>query len=143
MNEEIWNIPYSLVKNDWDLLQRYLEFKGNPKYIIVGNVNLRGKKDISDLGNLVGIEGNLWLQYSSIESLGELKEVGGDLVLNGCKKITTLGKVKRVDGDLSLGWSSIEYLGDLQFVGIDLRIYDINLPQSEINNVEVIGKIRR
>jgi len=116
MNEEIWKIPFSLVKNDWNLLQRYLEFKGNPRYVIVGEVNLRDRQDISDLGNLVGVDGELDLSYSSIESLGELEFVGEDLWLSGCKNITTLGKLKKVDGNLSLRKSSIKSLGELEFV---------------------------
>jgi len=184
MNEEIWKIPYSLVKNDWDLLQRYLEFKGNPRYIIVGDVILRYRDDISDLGNLVGVEGELNLEYSrinllgklefvdgyfslygckkiktlgklkkvkrtlqltnsSIESLGELEFVGEALLLSGCKNIKTLGKLKKVVDRLYLDLSSIESLGELEFVGEDLLIRYTNIPQSELNNVEVGGKIHR
>jgi len=142
MNEEIWKIPYSLVKNDWNLLQRYLEFKGNPKYIIVGNVNLYVRQDISDLGNLVGVVGDLFLDNSSIESLGDLEFVGGDFSLAYCRKIKTLGKLKKVKYNLWLNQSSIESLDDLEFVGGDLFVYNTNIPKSELKNVEVVGRIR-
>jgi hypothetical protein len=102
MNENILKIPYAAVNNDWDLLQKFLELKGNPKYILVGDVNLRRRQDIPNLGSLVG-----------------------------------------VDGDLDLGYSSIESLGELQFVGSNLWIDDTNIPPSEINKVEVGGKILR
>jgi hypothetical protein len=102
MNEKILKIPYSAVNEDWDFLQKYLKAIGNPKYIIVGNVNLIDKKDIFDLGNLVGVV-----------------------------------------GDLNLDDSSIESLGDLEYVGGDLYIQNTNTPPSELDNVEVIGKIFR
>jgi len=124
MKEEIWKIPYTLVNENWDLLQRYLEFKGNPKYIIVGDVDLALREDISNLGNLVGIDGNLDLRYSSIESLGELEFVEGKLKLYGCENIKTLGKLKKVvRGYLNLGNSSIESLGELEFVGGHLALH--------------------
>jgi len=118
-----------------------LEFKGNPKYIIVGNVNLRGKKDISDLGNLVGVEGKLDLGWSSIESLGNLEFVDGYFGLYECQNIKTLGKLKRVKGNLNLRYSSIESLGDLEFVGNILHIKYGKISDSELDNVEVVDYI--
>ncbi len=85
MNEKILKIPYIAVRNDWDLLQQFLKIKGNPKYIIVGDVDLVDREDIFDLGNLVGVEGYLWLYNSSIESLGELEYVGDNLWLENTK----------------------------------------------------------
>jgi hypothetical protein len=102
MNEKVLRIPYSAVNNNWNFLQKYLKAIGNPRYIIVGDVDLYDRQDISDLGNLVGVE-----------------------------------------GDLLLGWSSIESLGELEFVGRNLGIINTNIPTSEINNVEVVGKIYR
>jgi hypothetical protein len=143
MNEKILKIPYEAVRNDWNLLQKFLELKGYPRYIIVGNVNLHDREDIFDLGNLVGVEGDLKLVMSSIESLGELTFVNGDLNLFKCQNITTLGKLKKVEGNLNLRYSSIESLGDLQFVGGNLWLKNINIPPSELNNVEVVGEIIR
>jgi hypothetical protein len=130
MNEKILRIPYSAVNNDWNFLQKYLKAIGNPRYIIVGNVKLCDRQDISDLGNLVGVEGELDLSISSIESLGELEYVGEDLWLSGCKNITTLGKLKKVDGNLSLRKSSIKSLGELEFV-----IGNFNLVGSSIESL--------
>jgi hypothetical protein len=141
MNEKILKIPYSAVRYDWNFLQKYLKAIGNPKYIIVGDVDLNHRNDIFDLGNLVGVEGDLDLTSSSIESLGELEFVNGDFILYKHKNIKTLGKLKKVEGDLDLGRSSIESLSDLEFVGRDLFIYNTNIPQSELNNVNVVGKI--
>jgi hypothetical protein len=44
---------------------------------------------------------------------------------------------------LNLSYSPIESLGDLEFVGEDLVIISTNIPPSEINKVEVGGKIIR
>jgi hypothetical protein len=143
MNEKILKIPYEAVRKDWDLLQKFLKMKGNPRYVIFGDVDLRDRQDISDLGNLIGVVGNLWLLWSSIESLGDLQFVDGDLSLWGCKKIKTLGKLKKVEGGLSLSYSSIQSLGELEFVGEDLVIISTNIPPSELNNVNVVGEIIR
>jgi hypothetical protein len=143
MNEKILKIPYSAVREDWDLLQKFLELKGNPKYIIVGDVNLELRKYISDLGNLVGVEGDLWLGGSSIESLGELQFVDGYLSLRECQNLKTLGSLKKVEGNFWLNYSPIESLGELEFVGGNLLLKNINIPPSEIDKVEVVGKIVR
>jgi len=136
MKEEIWKIPYGLVNENWDLLQRYLEFKGNPMYILVGDVYLRNRKDISDLGNLVGVEGKLHLNKSSIESLGNLEFVNGDLFLSNCENIKTLGNLKEVSGYLNLNNSSIESLGELTFVDGDLDLY-------KCKNIKTLKKLKR
>jgi hypothetical protein len=136
MNEKILKIPYEAVREDWDLLQNFLVIKGNPRYIIVGNVNLRRRKDIPNLGNLVGVEGYLWLYNSSIESLGELEFVGGDLNLFNCNKIKTLGKLKRVEGYVGLDESSIESLGELEFVKGDLSLY-------YCENIKTLGNLKK
>jgi hypothetical protein len=143
MNENILKIPYAAVKEDWNLLQQFLKMKGNSKYIIMGNVNLIDREDISDLGNLVGVEGYLNLSWSSIESLGDLQFVNGNLTLHLCKNIKTLGKLKKVEGCLSLSYSSIQSLGDLEFVGDNLYISGTNIPPFEINKVNVVGEIIR
>ena len=143
MNEKILKIPYEAVRYDWNLLQKFLNMKGNPRYVIVGNVDLSRRQDIFDLENLVGIDGYLNLRHSSIESLDELEYVIGNFSLFECRNITTLGKLKKVVGDLNLGGSSIESLGDLEYVGGNLWLKNINIPPSEINKVEVGGRIVR
>jgi hypothetical protein len=54
-----------------------------------------------------------------------------------------LGKLKKVVGDLNLRFSSIESLGELEFVGKHLNIRYTDIPQSELDKVEVVGKIYR
>ena len=48
------------------------------------------------------IKGELNLGESSIESLGELTEVKGDLYLRDCVNLKNLGNLKTVGGDLYL-----------------------------------------
>jgi hypothetical protein len=136
MEQNILKIPYAAVNNDWNLLQQFLKIKGNPKYIIVGNIDFSYNGYVSDLGNLVGVVGDLLLSYSSIESFGELKEVEGNLALYGCQNIKTLGKLNRVDGDFSGNNAFIQSLGELEFVSGDLAL-------SFCPNIKTLGKLKK
>jgi hypothetical protein len=138
MNKNILKIPYVAVREDWNLLQQFLKIKGNPRYIIVGDVDLHSRQDISDLGNLVGVEGNLYLYDSLIESLGELEYVVGELNLIKCSNIKTLGKLKKVEGDLRLGKSSIQVLGNLKKVDGNLWLNNSSI--ESLSNLEEVGR---
>jgi hypothetical protein len=143
MYKDIFKISYPAVKNDWDLLHKFLKLKSNPRYIIVGDVDLFRSKDIPNLGNLVGVEGDLDLTRSSIQTLGNLEFVSGDLDLFGCINIKTLGKLKHVGGRLSLNSSGIESLGELEYVGNDiyLNFKIANKYPSELDKVVVFGSV--
>ena len=57
--EKILVIPsLSYFNNDWDLLQTFLESKGNPKWKINGDLDL-SYTQIKSLGNLTSVEGDL------------------------------------------------------------------------------------
>ena len=120
--DNIRKINFEVFNNDWDLLQKFLERRGNPQYILIGDLDLRGL-DVVTLGSLVGVEGSLHLsnnkiienlgnlQYvrdilnllnSSIKSLGNLQYVGRDLYLSDSEKIEDLGNLETVGGDLYL-----------------------------------------
>ena len=114
--ENLLKIPYTVFNNDWDQLQQFLERRGNPRYELVGDVKLLNRKDISDLGNLVRVDGNLSLYWSSIQSLGSLVRVYGYLDLRETS-IKSLGNLVRVDGYLDLRFTRIESLGNLEYVG--------------------------
>lgn len=102
--ELILRIPnLSLFDNDWNLLQRYMEKKGNPKYSIEGD--LYGAP-IKSLGNLQSVGGDLDLRGTAIESLGNLQSVGGYLDLRGTP-IKSLGNLQSVDGYLNLSETPI------------------------------------
>ena len=109
--ETLLKIPYTAF-NDWDLLQQFLERRGNPRYELVGDVKLDLRTDITSLGNLFRVSGNLRLHNSSIQSLGNLVRVDGNLGLRR-SSIQSLGNLVRVDGDLILAFSSIQSLGNL------------------------------
>ena len=52
------------------------KFKGKPLYI-TGNLNLSGMKELSKLGNVAYIDGNLDISSTNIASLGDVKVKGG------------------------------------------------------------------
>ncbi len=158
MKENILKIPYSAVNNNWDFLHKYLNKIGNPRYIIIGDVDLSFSNNIYDLDNLIGVDGNLDLAWSDIKSLGELEFVIGKLNLLGCSKIKNLGNIKRVK-EISLRLSSVQSLSKLEEVNGDLNLtkcYDIetlgNLkkvdgdldlsysPIESLGNLEFVGK---
>ena len=113
--EKLLKIPYK-VFNDWNQLQQFLERKGNPRYELVGYLYLNGRKDIFDLGNLVRVDGDLYLEDSSIQSLGNLEYVSGYLNLVGTS-IQSLGNLEYVGGYLDLDETPIQSLGNLEYVG--------------------------
>ena len=98
--ENLLKIPYK-VFNDWSILQKFLEPRGNPKYVLIGDVNLYWRLNITNLGNLVRVDGNLNTYKSSIQSLGNLEYVDGYLDLRETP-IKSLGKLKYVDGRIIL-----------------------------------------
>ena len=124
--EKLLKIPsIRTFNNDWNVLQKYLEFRGNPKYSIGGDLKLR-ESDIKTLGNLV--------------------RVGGNLDLYGCEKLQSLGELKYVGGLLGLHNTKIETLGNLEYVGGDLDIYNTTLSKKYTEEVirdmvEVVGNI--
>jgi len=128
VTEKMLNLTFSAFGNDWNVLQKFLEKRNHPLYILTGNLDLAGKKDIETLGSLVQVRGYLDLNNSSIKSLGKLNFV--------------------VDY-LNLQSTPIESIGDLSFVGDDLylrytpiSIYsDLNTKKDIINQVLVLGQI--
>ena len=133
--EKLLKIPYK-VFNDWDQLQLFLKHKGNPRYELVGDVDLFNRKDIFDLGNLVRVDGYLILNGTRIQSLGKLEYVG-DFDLRW-SSIKSLGNLVRVDDNLKLGFSPIRSLGTLEYVGgyLDLE----NTPIKSLGNLKFIGR---
>jgi hypothetical protein len=133
--EKLLRIPdFSLFVNNWDVLQAFLKSKGNPRYYIDGNLNLK-YSNIESLGNLVRVKGNLNLWGSNIESLGNLVRVDGWIEL-AKSKIESLGNLEYVEDNLILFRSNIKSLGNLKYVGgdLDLRV----TPLSKITTHEEI-----
>ena len=84
----------------WNIIQKIVERKGNPPYSIVGDLNLEHSL-IESLGNLTSVGGYLNLSDTPIESLGNLQSVGRDLDLN-LSSIRKLSDLKYVGGDIDL-----------------------------------------
>ena len=121
--QKVLKIPsLNFFKNDWFLLQKFLEKKGNPPYSIKGDLDLE-KTPVESLGNLQSVGGDLSLYGIPIESLGDLQSVGGDLNLYNTS-LESLGNLQSVGGYLDLQNTSIESLGNLKSVGGDLYLYD-------------------
>ena len=80
--QKVFHIPsLKFFNDDWNLLQKFLESKGNPPYTISGDLNLNDLP-IKSLGNLISVGGHLNLFRTSIQSLGNLTSVGGYLYLS-------------------------------------------------------------
>jgi hypothetical protein len=114
-----------IFNNDWFLLQKFLEKKGNPPYSIGGDLDL-SDLPIKSLGNLKSVGRNLYLQETPIESLGNLTSVGGSLYLS-ITPIKSLGNLTSVGRDLALQNTSIseKYSREeiRQMVKVDGKIY--------------------
>jgi len=110
--------------NDWNQLQKFLKSKGNPPYSIGGNLYLEDSS-IQTLGNLVFVSGDLLLGYSNIQYLWKLKSVGGSLSLRNTN-VSTFG-----------------FFGDLQSVGGYLNLIETPLSrdynEKEIRQVISVG----
>ena len=135
--DRIFKLDFDVFNNDWNLLQRFLDKKGNPPYKLIGDLDLYGAA-IESLGNLVFVGGNLFLADSKIESLGTLESVGGYLDLMNTN-ITSLGNLKSVGGNLTFVNTKIESLGNLEYVGgyLDLQLTPLSekTTKEEIRNM--------
>jgi hypothetical protein len=78
--EQILRVPFVAFGNDWDVLQRFMERRGNPPYEIMGDLDL-GETNVESLGNLTSVGGHLDLSVTDVKSLGSLTSVGDYLDL--------------------------------------------------------------
>lgn len=135
--EEILEIPYKVFNSDWEFLQEYLENFGNPPFKLIGNVDLR-KIQIFDLGNLIGVEGNLTLRGTPIHSLGDLQFVGGIFDVVYTRYLKSLGKLRVVGKTCIIKDSMVNDLGELETVGRTLNIYGSNV--KSLGNLKFVGR---
>ena len=99
--QKVLRIPdFKIFGNDWDILQRFLESKGNPPYSLGGNLDLVGLK-VESLGNLVSVEHDLYAYDIPLKSLGSLTSVGGLMDISNTQ-IESLGNLSFVGGSLVL-----------------------------------------
>ena len=103
---KVLNIPdFKIFGNDWDVLQRFLESKGNPLYSLGGNLNLVGL-EVESLGNLVSVQDDLYAYDTPLKSLGKLTSVGGLMDLSNTP-IESLGNLSFVGGSLVLSGTAL------------------------------------
>ena len=100
---------------------------------------------IESLGELKEITGNFWTSfhsvYSPLNSLHNLEKIGGDANFR-YSNITDLGNLKYVGGKLSLRDTKIKTLGKLEYVGGDLFL-PINLKDRiSLNSIQINGRVR-
>jgi hypothetical protein len=104
--DDILNIHFGIFNDDWNLLQKFLERRGNPPYKISGDLDLY-ETPIESLGSLISVGGNLDLYDSNVKSLGNLRSVGGYLDLRNTPISETHSKEDirdkvNVDGEIYL-----------------------------------------
>ena len=120
--QKVLHIPsLKFFNDDWNLLQKFLELRGNPPYTIGGDLNLKNTP-IESLENLTSVGGDLNLKNTPIESLENLQSVGGYLDLR-YTPIESLENLQSVGGNLILFNTPIKSLGNLKSVGgfLELR----------------------
>jgi len=78
-------------------------------------------------------DGNLDLNFSWVETLGELNYVGGNLHALQTE-LVNLGNLKKVGGNFSLRHSNVTSLENLEFVGGDLQV--------TFSPIESFGKLK-
>jgi hypothetical protein len=139
------NIDFSIFNLDENLLIQ-LEFISMNLTMNSGNKDdavstkyysefLRTNK-IKSLLNLKTFHGDLDLDLSSVEDLGDLTEIYGDLKLFNCK-VSTLKNLEYIQKSLMLNYSNIEDLGRLKEVGKSLYTYKSIL--TNLGSLEKIG----
>jgi hypothetical protein len=136
LEENLLKVPeLSFFANDWEILQVVLKRKGNPKYYIDGDLNLKDS-DIESLGNLVRVEGDLELKSVKIKTFEDLVRVDGNLDLIGLD-MKSFGSLKYVGGNVSLFLTSTDSVGDLEYVegNLDLGHTQIN----SLGNLKYVG----
>jgi len=129
--DKIRTFNFDIFNKNWDLLQKFLERRGNPDYILEGDIDLT--REIKTLGNLVGIQGDLIAYRSKLDSLGKLRHVSGNVFLQ-FTNVATLGNLEYVGKTLDLAYSRVWSLGKLDYVGEDLNLS--SAPVSSISEYE-------
>jgi hypothetical protein len=118
-------------KEPWELIEMGLiEHYDDDLWLDLGDT------PIESLGNLKYVGGYLFLHNTPIESLGNLKYVDGGLILSNTS-IKNLGNLEKVGDFLDLSNSKIESLGNLEKVGgyLDLQ----NTPIESLGNLKYVG----
>lgn len=124
--------------------------RGEQLKILSGVVKINGFLGVSDsslesLGELKEITGDFWMSFhtvfSTLISLGKVEKIGGEVSLR-YSNIIDLGALKEVGGTLNLRDTVIKNLGFLKYVGGDLYLPKRLKGKIDLSKVTVNGKIR-
>ena len=132
LNEENILIPRRL-EGRRELYIKKLKAMLQQKHI-EGDLDLSEVPEITDLGNVETINGNLYLRNSKVASLGNLTSVGGFLYLDN-SEVASLGNLISVGGYLSLYNSKVASLGNLTSVGRNLSLNG--------SKIALLGKLQK
>ena len=119
-----------------------LDLSEVPEITDLGNVETIGgdlnlyNSNVASLGNLTSVGGYLNLYHSKVASLGNLISVGGDLDVSN-SKVASLGNLTSVGGDLDLSGSKVASLEKLTSVGGNLWLYDNKV--ASLGNLTSVG----
>lgn len=94
-------------------------------HMIQGTLGIT-QRTIVSLGSLEEITGEFWVSIyeepCQLESLGNLKKVGGDVNLKACLKLESLGNLKYVGGTLNIRNTPIRSLGKVTTILGNLHV---------------------
>ena len=111
---------------------------------VVGNsinvdIIIRGEH-LKTLNNIFIINGFLGISDSSLETLGDLKEITGDFWTSFhtvFSPLNTLGNIEKIGGDATFRYSNLSDLGALKYVGGKLSLRDT--PIDNLGGLEFVG----
>lgn len=132
--------------------------------VINNDIIIRGEH-LKALNGVEKVKGFLGISDSSLESLGDLKEITGDFWMSShtvFSRLTSLGKLEKIGGEVSLRYSNIidlgalkevggkfclrdtaiEDIGSLKYVGGDLYLPKRLQENIDLSKVTVNGKVR-
>ena len=132
---------------------------------VSGSITIRNESDVTSLGNIEKIDGDLGFIESNISSLGKLRKVTGsfwiaqrspytnladlgllesvgkDLNLKS-SKIKDLKLLETVGGTLNLRKTNIDSLGKLRYVGNHIYLPATHKSKFNLSNIEIKGKVK-
>ena len=132
------------------IINRDIIIRGEHLKVLKGVEKVKGFLGLSDsslesLGDLKEITGDFWMSshtiFSRLTSLGKLEKVGGEVSLR-YSNVIDLGALKEVGGKLSLRDTAIEDLGSLRYVRGDLYLPKRLQDKIDLSKVSVNGKVR-
>ena len=103
------------------------------------------QRTIVSLGSLEEITGEFWISIyeepCQLESLGNLKKVGGDVNLKACLKLETLGNLEFVGGSLNIRNTLIRSLGKVATIQGNLHVPVEMKDTIPIDDISIGGKV--